>query len=108
MLSAALTAGVAVSGLIMFFAVGYNPKSLRCWGNTVSSADIDGSSKWILPTPAKGTLILQKEASHRTTSIEFYIMTIVQRFLEYIIYVYCKVDVPLSFLSSSHSITSQL
>jgi hypothetical protein len=53
-LSAALTAGVAVSGLIMFFAVGYNPKSLKWWGNTVSSAGIDGSSKGILPIPARG------------------------------------------------------
>jgi hypothetical protein len=35
-LSAALTTGVAVSGHVMFFALGYNPKNLKWWGNTVS------------------------------------------------------------------------
>jgi hypothetical protein len=30
-LSAALTAGVAVSALVIFFATGYNPKSLKWW-----------------------------------------------------------------------------
>ncbi|RDW82268.1 OPT-domain-containing protein [Coleophoma cylindrospora] len=53
-LSAALTAGLAVSALIMFFAVGYNPKSLHWWGNQVSSAGIDGSSKGLYPIPARG------------------------------------------------------
>ncbi|TVY16127.1 Oligopeptide transporter 2, partial [Lachnellula arida] len=53
-LSAALTAGVALSGLIMFFAVGYHPKSLSWWGNTVSSAGVDGSLVGILPLPARG------------------------------------------------------
>jgi len=53
-LSAALTAGVALSGLIMFFAVGYNPKNLKWWGNTISSAGIDGSSKGLVPIPSRG------------------------------------------------------
>jgi OPT family small oligopeptide transporter len=53
-LSAALTAGVAISGLIMFFAIGYDPKSLKWWGNKVSSAGVDGSLVGILPLPARG------------------------------------------------------
>ena len=53
-LSAALTAGVAISGLVMFFAIGYNPVSLKWWGNTVSGAGVDGSGKGILPIPARG------------------------------------------------------
>ncbi|KAK3347049.1 OPT oligopeptide transporter protein-domain-containing protein [Lasiosphaeria hispida] len=53
-LSAALTAGVAISALIMFFAVGYNPIRLTWWGNTVSSAGMDGSGKGILPIPERG------------------------------------------------------
>lgn len=53
-LSAALTAGVAISALVMFFAVGYDPKSLKWWGNTVSGAGVDGSGKGILPLPARG------------------------------------------------------
>ncbi|KIM98283.1 hypothetical protein OIDMADRAFT_43346 [Oidiodendron maius Zn] len=53
-LSAALTVGVAISGLVMFFAVGYNPKSLKWWGNTVSGAGIDGSSTGLFPIPARG------------------------------------------------------
>ncbi|TVY54052.1 Oligopeptide transporter 2 [Lachnellula cervina] len=53
-LSAALTAGVALSGLIMFFAIGYHPKSLSWWGNKVSSAGVDGSLVGILPLPARG------------------------------------------------------
>ncbi|KJR84667.1 uncharacterized protein SPSK_08535 [Sporothrix schenckii 1099-18] len=53
-LSAALTAGVAVSALIMFFAIGYNPVSLTWWGNTVSGAGIDGKGGAILPLPERG------------------------------------------------------
>lgn len=53
-LSAAFTAGVAISALVMFFAVGYNPVSLTWWGNTVSSAGVDGSSVGILPIPDRG------------------------------------------------------
>ena len=53
-LSAAFTAGVAVSGLLMFFAIGYNPKRLNWWGNTVSNSGVDGSGVGILPIPARG------------------------------------------------------
>ncbi|KUI55032.1 Oligopeptide transporter 2 [Cytospora mali] len=53
-LSAALTAGVAVSALVMFFAVSYHPVKLSWWGNTVSSAGVDGSSVGILPIPERG------------------------------------------------------
>lgn len=53
-LSAALTAGVAISGLVMFFAVGYNPIALKWWGNEVSGAGYDGSGKGLLPLPARG------------------------------------------------------
>lgn len=53
-LSAALTAGLAVSALVMFFAVGYHPKSLRWWGNTVSTAGIDGKQIGWLPIPERG------------------------------------------------------
>jgi OPT family small oligopeptide transporter len=53
-LSAALTAGVAISALVMFFAVGYNPISLKWWGTTVSGAGADGAGKGLLPLPARG------------------------------------------------------
>lgn len=53
-LSAALTAGVAISALVMFFAVDYHPKTVEWWGNTVSSAGVDGSSVGILPIPERG------------------------------------------------------
>ncbi len=53
-LSAALTAGVAISALIMFFAVGYNPIKLDWWGNRISFAGVDGRSVGILPIPEKG------------------------------------------------------
>jgi hypothetical protein len=53
-LSAALTAGVAVSALVIFFSVGYNPVRLRWWGNEVSYAGVDGSQAGILPIPERG------------------------------------------------------
>lgn len=53
-LSASLTAGVAVSALIIFFAVGYNPVKLDWWGNRVSYAGVDGRNVGILPIPARG------------------------------------------------------
>ena len=53
-LSAALTAGVAISALIMFFAVGYNPIKLDWWGNRISYAGMDGRSVGILPIPERG------------------------------------------------------
>ncbi|KAK9475928.1 OPT oligopeptide transporter protein-domain-containing protein [Lipomyces japonicus] len=42
-LSSALDAGVAFSAIIIFFTVQYHPKPIKWWGNTVSSAGIDGS-----------------------------------------------------------------
>lgn len=53
-LSAALTAGLAVCALIMFFAVGYHPVSLKWWGNTVSTAGVDGQQVGWLPIPERG------------------------------------------------------
>ncbi|KAJ9136891.1 OPT-domain-containing protein [Pleurostoma richardsiae] len=53
-LSAAFTCGVAVSALVMFFAVQYHPKHLSWWGNTVSSAGVDGSSVGLMPIPDRG------------------------------------------------------
>jgi multisubunit Na+/H+ antiporter MnhB subunit len=53
-LSAALTAGVAISALVMFFAVGYNPIHLKWWGNDVSYDGVDGSQIGILPIPSRG------------------------------------------------------
>ncbi|KAK4231881.1 putative oligopeptide transporter [Podospora fimiseda] len=53
-LSASLTAGVAVSALVMFFAVGYNPVKLDWWGNRVSSAGLDGKGGAILEMPERG------------------------------------------------------
>ncbi|KAK9476496.1 OPT oligopeptide transporter protein-domain-containing protein [Lipomyces japonicus] len=41
-LSSALTAGVAFSGILIFLALQYHPKKLKWWGNDVSSAGVDG------------------------------------------------------------------
>lgn len=53
-LSAALTAGVAIAALVMYFAVQYHPKPITWWGTTVSSAGLDGTSTGILPIPERG------------------------------------------------------
>ena len=37
-----MTAGVAFSGIIIFFAVQYHDKSIIWWGNTVMYAGLDG------------------------------------------------------------------
>jgi hypothetical protein len=37
----------------MFIAIGYNPKSLKWWGNTVDYSGVDGSGVGILPIPAR-------------------------------------------------------
>lgn len=42
-LGAGLTAGVAFSSIIIFFAVQYKDKNLTWWGNTVSYNGLDGS-----------------------------------------------------------------
>ncbi len=55
LLSAALTCGVAVSALVLFFAVQYkNNVQLEWWGNTVSSAGVDGRGAAVLPLPTRG------------------------------------------------------
>ncbi|KAF2669562.1 OPT-domain-containing protein [Microthyrium microscopicum] len=59
-LSAALTAGVAISALVMFFAVQYKPVKVEWWGNTVSGAGVDGSSKGLLDIPGRGYFGPQK------------------------------------------------
>lgn len=41
-LSAALDGGLALSAIIIFFAVQYNPKPIDWWGNRVSTEGIDG------------------------------------------------------------------
>lgn len=53
-LSAALTAGVAVSALIIFFATGYTPRKLGWWGNEVSGRGVDGMGTAILGIPSRG------------------------------------------------------
>ena len=52
--TSSLTAGVAICALIKFFAVDYNPISVKWWGNTVSGAGVDGSGVGIFPIPARG------------------------------------------------------
>lgn len=56
-LSAALTGGVAFSGIIIFFAVQYHQKSISWWGNNVLGGTIDGGAgqEALFPNlPAKG------------------------------------------------------
>lgn len=52
--SAGMDTGVALSGIIIFFAVQYNDYELNWWGNTVSSAGLDGSGVPIPPLPKVG------------------------------------------------------
>ncbi|KAK9237785.1 OPT oligopeptide transporter protein-domain-containing protein [Lipomyces kononenkoae] len=54
--SAAMSAGVAFSAIIIFFAVEYYPKTIKWWGNTVSFAGIDGGvgQQTRLPLPEQG------------------------------------------------------
>ncbi|KAK9475589.1 hypothetical protein V1514DRAFT_323021, partial [Lipomyces japonicus] len=54
-LSSGLSAGVAFSGILIFLALQYHPKSLTWWGNTVSYAGVDGAGTATLkPLPARG------------------------------------------------------
>lgn len=46
--SAAMDTGVALSAIVIFFAVQYNDYALSWWGNNVSNAGVDGST---IPTP---------------------------------------------------------
>ncbi|KAK9463925.1 OPT oligopeptide transporter protein-domain-containing protein [Lipomyces oligophaga] len=41
-LSSGLTAGTAFSGILIFLALQYHPKTLTWWGNSVTSAGVDG------------------------------------------------------------------
>ncbi|PHH65638.1 hypothetical protein CDD81_1724 [Ophiocordyceps australis] len=53
-LSAALTAGLALSALLVFFALGLRPVKLEWWGNRVSMAGVDGQMVGLLPIPERG------------------------------------------------------
>ncbi|KAG5927758.1 hypothetical protein E4U42_001805 [Claviceps africana] len=56
-LSAALTGGVAFSGIIIFFAVQYHPVNLDWWGVNIQSETIDGGAgqqALLTDLPAKG------------------------------------------------------
>jgi hypothetical protein len=56
-LSAALTGGVAFSGIIIFFAVQYHPKNISWWGVNVLGETIDGGAgqqTLLTELPAKG------------------------------------------------------
>ncbi|KAL6877633.1 OPT oligopeptide transporter domain-containing protein [Trichoderma longibrachiatum] len=56
-LSAALTGGVAFSGIIIFFAVQYHPKNISWWGVDVLGQTIDGGAgqqTLLTQLPAKG------------------------------------------------------
>lgn len=47
-LASGLSAGLALSGFIIFFAVQYKPVTLSWWGNNVSTAGIDGDESFHL------------------------------------------------------------
>lgn len=49
--SASMTAGVALSAVIIFFAVQYHPKDLSWWGNNVPYAGLDGAGPARLTIP---------------------------------------------------------
>lgn len=53
-LSAGLSAGVAISAIIIFFAVQYKEVDLSWWGNNVSFVGADGADGPLDPLPAKG------------------------------------------------------
>jgi OPT family small oligopeptide transporter len=53
-LAAAMYAAVAFCSIIIFFSVQYHPKPLVWWGNTVSSAGIDGNLTGYLRIPSQG------------------------------------------------------
>jgi OPT family small oligopeptide transporter len=53
-LSASLGAGVAFAALLIYWATEYHPHPLNWWGNTVSSAGIDGQGVGRLPIPSRG------------------------------------------------------
>ncbi|VVT53037.1 uncharacterized protein SAPINGB_P003372 [Magnusiomyces paraingens] len=50
-LSSSITAGVAFSAIIIFFAVQYHPKKLTWWGNSVSYAGADSAGGSLIKVP---------------------------------------------------------
>lgn len=54
-LAGGFSAGLALSGIVIFFAVQFKPVDLAWWGNTVSTAGIDGNDTYrLLPIPDEG------------------------------------------------------
>ncbi|KAK9454994.1 OPT oligopeptide transporter protein-domain-containing protein [Dipodascopsis uninucleata] len=53
-ISCAITAGISFSGILIFLALQYRPKSLVWWGNKVSSSGVDTSSTALLDVPELG------------------------------------------------------
>ncbi|KAK9478951.1 OPT oligopeptide transporter protein-domain-containing protein [Lipomyces japonicus] len=54
-ISCGLTAGIAFSGILIFLALQYRPKTLVWWGNTVATSGVDGINKATLkPLPNVG------------------------------------------------------
>lgn len=55
-ISAGLTGGMAFSGIIIFFAVQWNPVSVNWWGTNIISATIDGGAgrQSLVPIPESG------------------------------------------------------
>ncbi|KAK9384903.1 OPT oligopeptide transporter protein-domain-containing protein [Lipomyces mesembrius] len=54
-ITSGLSAGIAFSGILIFLALQYRPKSLTWWGTTVQSAGIDGAGSATLKAmPAVG------------------------------------------------------
>ncbi|KAK9380264.1 OPT oligopeptide transporter protein-domain-containing protein [Kockiozyma suomiensis] len=49
-----LTAGTAFSAIVIFGALSYTNTKLKWWGNTVSSAGLDGSTTGLYEIPEKG------------------------------------------------------
>lgn len=70
-LSAALTGGVALSAIIIFFALQYHEVDLNWWGNTVAAGGVDGGAPGYqgalitdLPTRANGQQFFGPETWH--------------------------------------------
>lgn len=54
-LASGFSAGLALSGIVIFFAVQFKPVDLTWWGNTVSTAGIDGDdTRRLMDLPEKG------------------------------------------------------
>lgn len=53
-LTTAFQIALALSAIVIFFAVEYKPKSLNWWGNEVSYAGVDGSDECILKYVPEG------------------------------------------------------